>query len=115
MKQLFLIVTFCVAAFGTARADTRAPSAQMFVLECGGATVTFVSPTEPARAAQVLGTTGVGVLQRVVFSDESGETVLFEQPSFDALKPSALKACTLSVSEGTFTFVVLLTPQGDHP
>jgi hypothetical protein len=116
MRQLSLILAVALSSVvwdvPSAGADTRAPSAQIFVLECGGASVTFVSPNEPAQAGQVVSTTGVGVLQRVVFSGSSGETVLFEQPSFQAHKTSALTDCTLAVPGGTVTFVVLATPQG---
>lgn len=114
MRQLALAVALCVAGAGILTADNRAPNRQTFVLECGGATVTFVSPVEPARAAQIVGTTGVGVLQQVLFSDASGATVLFEQPSFKALRSSALTTCTVAVPEGTVTFTVLVTPQGNQ-
>jgi hypothetical protein len=76
---------------------------QTFTLECGGNTVTVVSPTDAARAAQIVGATGVGVLQRVLFEG----TVLFEQPSFQALKDSAFTTCT----QDGLTVVVLMTPQ----
>jgi hypothetical protein len=115
MRKLFLTATVCLTGVvwssGTASGDTLAPSVQTFVVNCGGAAVTFVSPVEPARAAQVVGTTGVGVLQQVVFSDGSGGIVVFEQPSFQALKSSALTTCTLPVPGGTLTLVVLVTPQ----
>jgi hypothetical protein len=111
MKRLLVNVTAAiigaVGLSGTALADTRSPHAQTFVLSCGGASVTFVSPVEQARAAQIVGTTGAGILQRVVFSG----TVLFEQPSFQALKPSALTTCTQPVPGGEVTLIVLVTPQ----
>ncbi len=112
MRGMFLTALICLAAIGwtagTASGDTSAPNRQTSVLNCGGATVTFVSPVEPARAAQIVGITGVGVLQRLVF----GGSVLFEQPSFHALDPSALTTCTFSIPGGELTFVVLVTPQG---
>ena len=114
MRQLALaVVALGVAGAGTLAADNRAPNRQTFVLECSGATVTFVSPVERASAAQIAGATGVGVLQQVVFSDASGSTVLFEQPSFTALRSSALTTCTVAVPEGTLTLTVLVTPQGN--
>ena len=107
MRKLLGLSAFIAAGVmwnaGSATADTHAPSVQTFTLECGGTTVTVVSPIEAARAAQVVGATGVGVLQRVLF----GDTVLFEQPSFGALKNSALTTCT----QGELTVVVLITPQ----
>jgi hypothetical protein len=73
MKKLFPLVPLCVAVMmwsaGEAGGDTRAPSTQTFVLDCGGTTVTVVSPVFSARAGQVVGTTGVGILQQVVFGD----------------------------------------------
>ena len=87
--------------------DTNAPNRQTFTMTCGGATVTVVSPVEPARAAQVVGTTGVGILQRVTM----GGAVLFEQPSFQAHDPAALTTCTFPVPGGELTFDVLTTPQ----
>jgi hypothetical protein len=97
---------------GAVSADTRAPSTQTFVIECGGMTVTVVSPVFSARAAQVVGTTGVAILQQVVLYDDFGVTVLFEQPSVRALRASALTTCTLATPEGTLVLTVLMTPQG---
>jgi hypothetical protein len=112
MRQFFVAAMGCLVGITSMShmvvADTRAPSTQTFVLECGSATVTVVSPVESARAAQIVGTTGVGVLQQVTFSG----SVLFEQPSFRALKPSALTSCTTAVPGGTLSMVVLVTPQG---
>ncbi len=88
--------------------DTRAPSTQTFVINCGGATVTIVSPVFAALAAQVVGSTGTAILQQVVLSDG---TVIFEHPSFSALKSSALTSCTVALPEGTVTLLVLMTPQ----
>ena len=107
MKRTRLLVVSAVAALATsapAMADTNAPSAQTFVLNCGGTTITFVSPTFAARAAQIVGTTGTAILVRVV---DSAGNVLFEQPSFKALRPSALTTCTLD----GIAFIVLVTPQ----
>lgn len=110
MKRFCVVVTICIGvaswSLGSVSADTRAPNAQRFTLECGGATVMVVSPVEAARAAQILGTTGVSILQQVTFSG----TVLFEQPSFRALSPSALTTCTT----GPLTVIVLNTPQSQR-
>jgi hypothetical protein len=117
MRQRFAMTFFLaslLSSFGPVLADTRGPSAQTFVLECGGETVTVVSPVEPAAAAQVVGTTGVGVLLQVAASDG---TVLFEQPSFQAHNSSpvtALTICTVPLNQDTITLVVLMTPQNEH-
>ena len=108
---LVLVVALGLLTGGAATADTNAPSAQTFVLKCAGVTVTFVSPTFQARAAQVVGTTGVGVLQRVVLTDASGSAVLFEQPSFSRLSPEKLTTCTDSIPGGTVSLTLLTTPQ----
>lgn len=115
MKRLWLGMGLCVAAVmsgsGLVRADTRAPSTQTFVLECDGATVTIVSPTFSAAAAQVVGSTGVSILQRVT----SNGTVLYEHPSFGGLQSSAarLTVCTFPLGGGeSLTLHVLNTPQG---
>jgi hypothetical protein len=108
---LVLVVAMGLFSGGLATADTNAPSAQTFVLSCGGATVTFVSPTFQAKAAQIVGTTGVGVLQRVVVTDSSGTTVLFEQPSFSKLAAAKLTTCMDAIPGGTVTLIVLTTPQ----
>jgi hypothetical protein len=53
MRQLFTKTFFLAGQIwssGTVAADTRAPSAQTFVLECGGETITVVSPSVPAAA-----------------------------------------------------------------
>jgi hypothetical protein len=109
MRRIFTLIAFgaVAAMLNAARvaADTHAPSAQTFTLACGAATVTVVSPAESARAAQIVDATGVGVLERVLF----GSDVLFEQPSFHALKESALTTCT----QDCLTLVVLMTPQGN--
>ena len=113
MKRIVPVLTLCVAALGWgsgfAAGDTKGPSTQTLVLECGGATVTVVSPVESARAAQVVGSTGVGVLQQVTLSDG---TVLFEQPSFEAHDPASLTTCTVAVPGDTLTLKVFMTPQG---
>jgi hypothetical protein len=107
MRQILGLLTFCAAivpwSTASIRADTHAPGVQPFTIECGGSTITLVSPNEPARAAQIVGTTGVAVLQQVLFEG----VVLFEQPSFQALKDSAVTTCT----QGPVTVVVLMTPQ----
>ena len=117
MRQILGFLAFCAAAMvwnvASAQADTHAPSTQTFTLVCGSAIVTVVSPTEAARAGQIVGATGVGILQRVLFADSPGETVLFEQPSAQALKASALTSCTQAVPGGVLTVVVLTTPQGN--
>ena len=110
MRQVlgFLAVCAAIVPWSTAsiRADTHAPSRQTITLECGGSTITVVSPTERAEAAQIVGTTGVGVLQQVTFEG----VVLFEQPSFQALKDSALTTCT----QDALTVVVFMTPQANR-
>jgi hypothetical protein len=115
MRQLVFVVTFVILSVlsgsETAVGDTKAPSTQTFTMECGGATVTIVSPTFSARAAQVVGSTGAAVLQRAVLSDG---TVLFEQPGFQAHEPSALTTCTLVLGEDMLTVTVLMTPQRQH-
>src|SRR6185503_11964288 len=103
---LVLVVAVGLFSGGSAMADTHAPSAQTFVLNCAGATVTFVSPTFQAKAAQIVGTTGVGVLLRVVLTDSSGSTVLFEQPSFSKLAPAKLTTCTDSIPGATVTLTL---------
>lgn len=117
MKKFFVVFTLSLAGvawgFGTAAGDTRAPSTQNFVMECGGATINIVSPTFSALAAQIVGSTGTAVLQRAVLSDG---TVLFEQPSFQAHKADALTTCTQAFLGETVTVTVLMTPQGnDRP
>jgi len=113
MRQLYVAVTLCLAGVvgnsGTVAGDTRAPNAQTFEVHCGGSTLTIVSPVFSAKAGQVVGTTGAAVLQYAALSDG---TVLFEHPSFNAHKPSALTTCTLPFPEGTITVVFLMTPQG---
>jgi hypothetical protein len=109
MHRMWLFVSCVVAAgalvtAGAAFADTHAPSAETFTLTCGGATITVVSPTGYAEAAQVVGTTGASVLE---FVTDSAGNVLFEQPSYPALSASKLTTCT---ADG-LTFVVLNTPQ----
>jgi hypothetical protein len=108
---LVLVMAMGLLSGGPAMADTNAPSVQTIVLQCGSATVTFVSPIFQARAAQVVGTTGVGVLQRVVITDSSGTTVVFEQPSFSKLAPAKLTTCTDAFPGGTATLTLLMTPQ----
>jgi hypothetical protein len=105
--RLLVIGAITSAAFvmgSSARADTHAPSAQMFTQTCGDTTITLVSPTERAEAAQVVGTTGTGILELVTDGDGN---VLFEHPSYKALRPDKLTTCT----EDGLTFVVLMTPQ----
>ena len=115
MKQIVAVLTLSVAALawgsGFAAGDTRAPSTQTQVLQCGGATVTIVSPVWSARAAQVVGSTGVGVLQQVALSDG---TVLFEQPSYGAHDPASLTTCTVAFLGETLTLKVFMTPQGKN-
>lgn len=116
MRRRFTTAAFCMAAVGwfsgMAAADSKAPNRQTFTVSCGGATVTFVSPVEPARAAQIVGTTGVGILQQVSI----GGAVLFEQPSLQALDSSRLTTCTFPTPDGDLTFIVLTTPQaGQNP
>ena len=114
MRRLLAATVFIVGGALSSVAvvgDTGAPSRQTFVLDCGGLTITVVSPIEPAAAAQVVGTTGVGVLLRVALSDG---TVLFEQPSFQAHKASAITVCTSSFGTETLTLAVMMTPQGEH-
>jgi hypothetical protein len=109
MRTVLGFLTFCAAVVpwstATIRADTHAPSVQTFTLDCGGHTITVTSPIEAARAAQVVATTGVSVLQQVRFEG----VVLFEQPSFQALKDSAMTTC----SQDGLTVVVLMTPQAN--
>lgn len=117
MRKVGVAVAFCLAvAVWTATtvvADTRGPNTDTFVLDCGGATFTIVTP-HVGRAGQIVGTTGVVVFQQVVITDASGETVLFEQGSFTALDPSVLTTCTTPIPGGTFTFVVMITPPNDR-
>jgi hypothetical protein len=108
---LVLVVAIGLFSGGLATADTNAPSTQTIVLNCGGTTVTFVSPTFQAKAAQIVGTTGTGVLQRVVVTDSSGTTVLFEQPSFSKLEAEKLTTCTDAIPGATVTLILLATPQ----
>jgi hypothetical protein len=111
LTTLVLVVAVSIFSGGPAKADTNAPSTQTFVLDCAETTVTFVSPTFHAAAAQIVGTTGVGVLLRVVLTDSSGTTVLFEQPSFSRQTPSKLTTCTQAIPGGTVTFTLLATPR----
>jgi hypothetical protein len=113
MKNGALVLGLCLVLVGsmrTAEADTHAPTTATVVLQCGGETVTFVSPTSSAEAGQVVGSTGVGVLQLVLFVDGSGSTVVFEHPGFHAHKPSKLTTCTETLPEGTLIFVFLQAP-----
>jgi hypothetical protein len=96
------------AISGTALADTHAPSAEAFVLNCGGTQTTFVSPVGPAEAAQITGKTGVGILEQVL--SPSGD-VVFQHQSFSALNPDKLTTCT---DEAGFTYLVLVTPPTHH-
>lgn len=111
MKRLVQAAVLClvgvVGASTPLAGDTNAPNRQTFTINCGGATITIVSPVESARAAQIVGTTGAGILQRVTFAG----AVLFEQPSFQAHDPAALTTCTFPVPGGELTFDVLFTPQ----
>ena len=84
------------------RADTGAPTAQTFVLDCNGQTVTFVSPVEHALAAQVTGSNSVGILLRLTFENQ----VLFELPASRRLPAGLITTCT----DGPLTFTLLLTP-----
>jgi|SRR5688572_31462295 len=111
MVTVVLVVAMGLLGGGSAAADTHAPTAQTFVLNCSGSTVTFVSPTFQARAAQIVGTTGVGVLQRVVVTDSSGTTILFEQPSFSNLAPAKLTTCIDAIPGATVMLTLLATPQ----
>jgi hypothetical protein len=109
MKRIRVVAVLAIMAaalssVGAARADTHAPSAQTFALTCGGVEVTFVSPSGPAEAAQIVDMTGVGILQQI--TDSLGN-VLFEHPAFRAHKSSALTTCYLD----GFRFVVMVTLQ----
>jgi hypothetical protein len=61
MRQLSLILAVALSSVvwdvPSAGADTRAPSAQIFVLECGGASVTFVSPKSLLKNPSFQGST----------------------------------------------------------
>jgi hypothetical protein len=107
MRQVLGSLAVCAAlvpwSSASIKADTNAPNRQTFTLQCGGSTITVVSPVEAARAAQIVDATGVGVLQQVMFEG----VVLFEQPSLQAHKGSALTTCT----QDALTVVVLMTPQ----
>jgi len=103
LAMLFLVYALAIA--GSAVADTKAPSSQQFQLTCGGNPVTFVSPVGPAEAAQIVGGTGVGILQEIV--SPSGD-VLFQHQSSGALNPNKLTTC--SDGDG-FTYIILVTPQ----
>ena len=85
------------------RADTRAVSLQTFTLACGGSTITVVSPTEAARAAQIVGATGVGVLQQVLFGVSCSS-------SNQVSRRSRIRAVT-TCTQDALTVVVLMTPQ----
>src|SRR5919202_6897793 len=89
-RCLGALVAAAVAALSVssaALADTHAPSAEAFVLNCGGTQTTFVSPVGPAEAAQITGKTGVGILEQVL--SPSGD-VVFQHQSFSALNPDKL-------------------------
>lgn len=101
-----LAVLLSLVVSGVAIADTAAPSSQTFVLDCDGTELTFVSPIEAARAAQLADGTGVGVLQRL---SVDGGPVLFEAPSYAAL--SARGHLTTCMADG-LTFEILVTPRG---
>ncbi len=73
--------------------------------------MTIVSPVFSALAAQIVGTTGVAILQYAVLSDG---TVLYEHPSFKAMKASALTTCTTPLFGGTVTMTVLMSPQNER-
>jgi hypothetical protein len=108
LMVLVLVLGAALLGAATAGADTHAPSAQTFVLTCEGSTtpVTFVSPTGAAEAAQILGATGVGILEEVT---DSAGNVFFEHPGFQALSSSvALTTCT---DQFGFIYLVLVTPQ----
>jgi hypothetical protein len=109
MRQVLGFLAVCAAivpwSAASLRADTHAPNRQTFTLQCGGSTITVVSPIEAARAAQIVDATGVGVLQQVTFEG----VVLFEQPSFQAHENSALTTCT----QDALTVVVFMTPQAN--
>jgi xanthine/CO dehydrogenase XdhC/CoxF family maturation factor len=96
------LLTGATAFTSVARADTGAPTAQTFVLNCNGQVVTFVSPVEAALAAQVTESTSVGILLRLTFDGE----VLFELPASRRLPVGLVTTCT----DGPFTFTVLITP-----
>jgi hypothetical protein len=105
--RLHLFVAVTVASIlllstAPAKADTHAPTTQTFTLQCGGQTVTVVSPTEHALAGQVIGATGVGILLRVTLEG----TVLFESPAVTHVPGGSTKTCTT----GPLTLTVLMTP-----
>jgi xanthine/CO dehydrogenase XdhC/CoxF family maturation factor len=107
MRTMMFGLAAAVAIAATAstsvvRADTGSPHAQTSVLDCNGQLVTFVSPVEPALAAQVTGTTNVGILLRLTFDGE----VLFELPASRRLPAGLVTTCT----DGPLTFTILLTP-----
>jgi hypothetical protein len=104
--MLLAVTTVALTVIGTlptvVRADTGAPSAQTFVLDCNGQTITFISPVEHALAAQAVGSTTVGILLRLTF----GSDVLFALPASQHLPAGIIKTCT----DGPLTFTLLLTP-----
>jgi hypothetical protein len=119
VKRLLIwpLVTFVTAVVVgvlalPAFADTRAPSRQTFTLSCGGTTVTFVSPSDAAAAAQVTSSTGVGILEELTLTNGSGTAVLFQTHEASTISSVAtVTDCTQSTAAGVFTFVVLITPQ----
>lgn len=95
---------------GGAAADTHAPSAQTIPIDCGGTTLTVVSPTMPSKVGQLVGSTGTAVLRRETFTDAAtGEvTVIADVPGRGP--QGALTECTADVPGGTITLTLLFTP-----
>jgi hypothetical protein len=48
---------------------------------------------------------------RVVLTDSTGTTVLYELPSFSKIKSTKLTTCTQAIPGGAVTLIVLGTPQ----
>jgi hypothetical protein len=105
LLMICAIAAVALTTGNSALADTHAPSTQTFTQTCGGTTITVVSPTEHAEAAQVVGTTGTGILELV---EDGNGNVLFEHPSYEALRSDKLTTCT----EDGLTFIVKMNPQG---
>jgi hypothetical protein len=84
-----------------ARADTHAPNPQIFSFDCGGLTLTGISPNNNAKAGQFLESTDVGVAFLITFGGE----VVYESPAYAGLPDGLLSVCT----SDDFVFYFLAT------
>jgi len=103
LRTKLFVTTILLLGLGVlpARADTHARNAQVFSFDCGGLTLTGISPNNNAKAGQFLESTDVGVAFQITFGGE----VVYQSPAFEGLPDGLLSTCT----SDEFVFYFLAT------